>query len=59
MTKFLEGKKTYLTGGMLVALGVLTCLGYAEPSGEVVEGVKALLVGAAAMALRAAVAKAE
>lgn len=52
MKRFLEGKKTYISGGMLVLLGVAVALGYAEPDSDLIEGAKIALTGALGAALR-------
>ena len=55
--KLFSGKKSYLAGGALVALGVSVALGYAELPKETFEALAVALTGAMGMALRAGLGK--
>lgn len=58
MAKFFEGKKTLVSGALLVLLGLAVGAGYVEPTDELVEGAKLALTGAVAMFLRLGLQKA-
>ena len=58
MNKLLAGKKTYVVGGGLVALGLAVIFGLATPTPEQMDAVMALLSGLGLAALRAGVEKA-
>ncbi len=54
---WLKGKKTYMVGGGLVALGIAICAGWAQLSPEQMAGAVSLLMGVGQMFLRAGVAE--
>ena len=58
MSDFLKGRKTYVVGGGLVALGLAVIFGFANPTPEQMEAATALLTGLGLAALRAGVAAA-
>lgn len=55
--KLFDGKKSYLTGGALVALGLAVAFGYAQLPAETFEGLAVALAGAVTVFLRMAIAK--
>ena len=55
---WLDGKKSITAGAALIAVGIATLLGWAEPSAETVQAITTVLGGLAVVALRAGVAKA-